>query len=73
MLYVSRKVGESVIIDESIEVRIEEVRGKTVRLSFVHPEGVEVLRREVFDRIERENHSAATTTEALADILGGRS
>jgi len=71
MLYVSRKVGESIMIGDSIEMRVEDVRGKTVRLSFISPEGVQILRQEVFDRIEEENQSAASTLEALHHMLGG--
>lgn len=71
MLYLARKVGESVMINDTIEVRVEDVRGKTVRLSFAYPEGVQILRREVFDRIEEENQTAASSLEALQRMLGG--
>ena len=66
MLYLSRKVGDSVVIDDQIEVTVMEVRGKSVKLGFTFPPGVSVLRRELFDRIQAENEAAATTD---ADFL----
>lgn len=69
MLYLTRKVGESVIIDGDIEVTVMEVRGRSVRLGFVFPTGTSVLRRELFERIEEENRAAAEGAAALLDTL----
>ena len=62
MLYLARKVGQSIIIDNRIEVTITEVKGHTVKLGFVFPADVSVLRKEVYDKISAENQ-AATATE----------
>jgi carbon storage regulator len=70
MLYLTRKVGDSVVIDDNIEVTVVEVRGKTVKLGFTFPEDVQVLRRELYDRIQEENRSAAVS-EDLIRHLGG--
>lgn len=59
MLFLSRKLGESIVIDKEIVVTVTEIRGNGVKLSFSYPPGVEVLRKEVFDRIEQENKLAA--------------
>ena len=40
MLYLNRRAGEAVIINNAIEVRVVEVRGKTVRLGFRFPPDV---------------------------------
>ena len=37
MLYLSRRVGEAVIINNAIEVRVVEVKGKTVKLGLTFP------------------------------------
>jgi carbon storage regulator len=63
MLYLTRKVGDSVVIDDNIEVTVVEVRGKTVKLGFTFPEDVQVLRRELYDRIQEENRSAAASVD----------
>jgi carbon storage regulator len=47
MLVLSRKVGESVVIDGRVIVTVEEMRGGRVRLSFEAPADVPVLREEL--------------------------
>lgn len=55
MLYLTRKVGETVLINEDIEVTVVEVRGKSIKLGFDFPPGVSVLRRELYEKIQKEN------------------
>ena len=69
MLYLSRKPGESVMINGDIEVLVEEVRGKTVKIGFRFPEKVNVLRREIFDRIQDENREAMKASESFVKSL----
>ncbi|MBL0318403.1 MAG: carbon storage regulator [Alphaproteobacteria bacterium] len=59
MLYLMRKTDESVIINNNIEVKILEVRGKTVKLGFSFPPDSTVLRKEIHDRITQENKAAS--------------
>jgi carbon storage regulator len=59
MLYLTRKVGEAVIINHEIEVRVVELRGKTVKLGLVFPSRASVLREEVFLELEAANRAAA--------------
>jgi carbon storage regulator len=72
MLYLTRKVGESVMLNENVEVTVVQVRGKTVKLGFVFPPEVSVLRREIFERIQEENRAAAAMTGVLVDELRGK-
>lgn len=70
MLYLTRKLGESVIINNNVEVTVVEVRGKSIKLGFTFPSDVTVLRREIFDRIQEENRAAATgSAEAMDELL----
>lgn len=64
MLYLSRKIGESIIINNAIEVTVIEVRGKTVKLGFEFPPEATVLRREIYDKIMAENMAAAGSGDA---------
>ncbi len=66
MLFLTRKIGESVVINDNIEVTIVEVRGRSIKLGFDFPPNVTVLRRELFDKIQDENRAAAG---AAADLL----
>lgn len=59
MLYLSRKIGESIVINNSIELTVVEVRGKTVKLGFDFPPEATVLRKEIYDKIMAENMAAA--------------
>lgn len=70
MLYLTRKVGEAVIINHDIEVRVVELRGKTVKLGFVFPPQATVLREEVFLEVEAANRAAAEG-ELPRGLLGG--
>lgn len=69
MLYLTRKIGESVIINDNVEVTVVEVRGKSIKLGFTFPADVTVLRREIFERIQEENRAAAAGADGVDDIL----
>jgi carbon storage regulator len=68
MLYLNRKPGEAVIINHTIEVRVIEVRGRTVKLGFSFPGEASVLREEVFEAIREANQAAAEGMRALSAI-----
>ena len=59
MLYLTRKIGESIVINDTIELTVVEVRGKSAKLGFTFPAGATVLRKELHDRIREENIAAA--------------
>lgn len=72
MLYLTRKIGESIIINDEIEVTVIEVRGKSIKLGFTFPEHATVLRREIFDRIQEEKRIAGTEALAQVGVRGQR-
>ena len=65
MLYLTRKVGESVIINDTIEVTVIEVRGKSIKLGFTFPPEATVLRRESHERIQAENEAAVEAAQLM--------
>ena len=69
MLYLTRKIGESVIINDDIEVTVVDIRGKSIKLGFTFPKTASVLRREIFERIQEENRAAAASAMADEDTL----
>lgn len=69
MLYLTRRAGEAVIINNAIEVRVVEVRGRSVRLGFRFPADATVLREEVFLQISRENEAAAEAADGALLLL----
>jgi carbon storage regulator len=54
MLYLTRKKGEAILIGDDIEVTVVEIRGSSVKLGITSPEGAQVLRREIRERMARE-------------------
>lgn len=67
MLYLNRKPGDAVIINQTIEVRVVEIRGKTVKLGFAFPPDASVLRAEVVDQIKEANKDAVDTVRTIGD------
>jgi len=60
MLYLTRKIGESIIINNTIELTVMEVRGKTVKLGFLFPKEATILRKELHQKIMDQNIAAAS-------------
>ena len=65
MLYLNRKPGEAVIINHCIEVRVVEIRGRTVKLGLTFPPEATVLREEVFEAIKEANRAALDAVHAV--------
>lgn len=66
MLYLTRRQGEAVIIDNEITIRVVELRGRSVKLGITFPAGVSVLREEVFLQIREANEAASRSAAELA-------
>lgn len=60
MLILSRKPGESIVIDGNIHVKIMRVDGDVVKIGIEAPATVPVHRQEVYEEIERSNQAALT-------------
>lgn len=60
MLYLTRKLGESIIINNNIELTVVEVRGKSVKLGFLFPQEATILRKELHQKIMEQNIAAAS-------------
>ena len=58
MLILSRKAGESIVIDGRIVVKIVRVEGDMIKLGIDAPSDVPVHRQEVYDEIQRNNREA---------------
>lgn len=63
MLYLARKEGESIIINNNIELTVIEVKGRTVKLGFNFPPEASILRKELYDKIKQQNLAAAEMAE----------
>lgn len=61
MLVLTRKVNQSIVIGEGVEVVVLEVRGEQVRLGIRAPRDVAVHRKEIYEQIVEENQAATQT------------
>ncbi len=66
MLVLTRKLHQSIVIGDQIEVVVLEVRGEQVRLGIKAPKDVTVHRKEIYEQIQDENKSSANVR--LEDI-----
>ena len=68
----TRKKGESIMINNDIEISILEIRGDQIKISISAPKDVPVYRKEVYLQIQKENEEAisADGIEVLKGILG---
>jgi len=53
MLVLSRKVGEEIVIGQSIRLRVLGINGNQIRLGFIAPRDVSIQRQELLE-IEQE-------------------
>ena len=60
MLVLSRKKGESIIINDNIEITISDIQGDQVRIGISAPKNIAIHRKEIFVEIQQENKKAAT-------------
>jgi len=70
VLYLSRKIGESIVINNNVEMTITEIRGKSVKIGFNFPPDATVLRKEIHDKISEENQAASQGDAGMFDLMG---
>ena len=59
MLVLTRRIGQSIKINEDVKITVIDVKGKNIRLGIEAPKETKIYREEVFLRIKEENRSAA--------------
>lgn len=69
MLVLGRKKGESIIIDDDIEIIVTAVEGETVKLGIKAPMHITIHRKEVYLEIQEENRRATSNVINLSDFL----
>ncbi|MDD3777498.1 MAG: carbon storage regulator CsrA [Actinomycetota bacterium] len=63
MLVLTRKINESIIIADNIEIRILEVKGEKVKIGVIAPKELTVLREELYREVSEQNKQAAAVDE----------
>jgi len=59
MLILTRRVGETLMIGDSVTVTVLGVKGNQVRIGITAPKDVAVHREEIFQRIQKDDAAPA--------------
>ncbi|HND84536.1 MAG TPA: carbon storage regulator CsrA [Pseudobdellovibrionaceae bacterium] len=62
MLVLTRKLGESIAIDDHIKIRVVQIKGKQVRLGIEAPKDTKIHREEVYLAIQEQNEQSASVS-----------
>jgi carbon storage regulator len=59
MLVLSRKKGQSLVVDDRIEITVLEVEGDVVKIGISAPREVRITRKELLQSVRETNEEAA--------------
>lgn len=62
MLILSRKSGETLLINDEIEIKIIDVNGDKVKIGIEAPKNVKILRKELSQTMESNKAAAASVS-----------
>lgn len=69
MLVLTRKLGESIAIDDNIRIMVVQIKGKQVRLGIQAPKETKIHRQEVYESIQSSNKEAAEASpKSVSDV-----
>ena len=63
MLILTRRVGESLMIGDNVNVTVLGIRGNQVRIGVNAPKDVAVHREEIYERIQQEKNGDSTQAD----------
>ena len=62
MLILSRKINESIIIGDDVEILVSEIKGDQVKIGINAPKSVRVHRGEIYEDIQKQNLAASQSS-----------
>jgi carbon storage regulator len=65
MLALSRKLNESIIIGNDVEITVLEIKGDQVKIGISAPKSVPIYRKEIYVQIQEANKEAADSTNSI--------
>ena len=71
MLVLTRKLNESIMIGDEVEVTVVDIKGDAIKLGINAPKDIKVHRKEIFLAIQRENIDASKASIERISEIGG--
>lgn len=68
MLVLTRKLGESIAIDDHIKIVVVQIKGKQVRLGIQAPKETKIHREEVYTAIKEQNQEAVKAAPSVNQV-----
>lgn len=68
MLALSRKINESIMIGNNVEITILEIKGDQVKIGINAPKSVPLYRKEIYTQIQEANKEAAEQNISPKDL-----
>jgi carbon storage regulator len=68
MLALTRKINESIMIGNEIELSILEIKGDQVKVGISAPKSIPIYRKEIYIQIQEANKEAADSSASLEDL-----
>ncbi|MFM9279939.1 carbon storage regulator CsrA [Paenibacillus jiagnxiensis] len=69
MLVLSRKKGESIVIQNNIVITVLSVEGENVKIGISAPKDIDIYRREIFEAIQQNNQDAVMDLQAIQNAI----
>ena len=61
MLALSRKLNQSIIVNDNIEITVLEIKGDQIKIGIDAPKSVPIYRKEIYAQIKDSNTEAMNT------------
>ncbi|MNW26090.1 hypothetical protein D3C74_28510 [compost metagenome] len=69
MLVLTRKKGESIVIQNDIVLTVLAVEGDTIKIGIQAPRNVDIYRKEIFDAIQQNNQNAVLDIQSVKNAM----
>lgn len=69
MLIITRKKGESLMIGDDIEITVSKLDDGSVKLGIQAPKDITILRKELYEAVEKENKEAMKINMSLLNNI----
>jgi carbon storage regulator len=68
MLVLTRKLDESIMLGKDIEIKILAVEDGRVKIGIAAPKSIEIMRKEIYAEVQKENKAAGTPARSLEEL-----